>query len=94
MCTYITNFKFLYFWLNYSDKKNHIERILVAEKYIDHLLCMASEKLESGKLHLYLLLDSIPKDNNKYLVTLEAATALRSLNTFFFLKSKNTVLFT
>ena len=55
---------------------------------------MASEKLESDKLHLYLLLDSIPKDNNKYLVTLETATALRSQNTFFFLKSKNTVLFT
>ena len=55
---------------------------------------MASEKHESDKLHLYLLLDSIPKDNNKYLVTLEGATALRSQNTFFFLKSKNTVLFT
>ena len=94
MCTYITNLKFLYFWLNYSDKKNHIERILVAEKYIDHLFRMASEKHESDKLHLYLLLDSIPKDNNKYLVTLEGATALRSQNTFFFLKSKNTVLFT
>ena len=51
---------------------------------------MSSEKLESDKLQLHLRSDSTPKDNNKYLVPLEKATALRSQNAFFFLKSKNT----
>ena len=32
----------MYFWLNYCDE-NHIERITVAVKDIDHLFCLTSE---------------------------------------------------
>ena len=32
--------RFMYFWLNYSDKNNHIEKIISALKNIDQLLCM------------------------------------------------------
>ena len=45
---------FIYFWLNYCDG-NHIERIPVAVKNIDHLFRMASEIIEFDKLHLFLL---------------------------------------
>ena len=47
---------FIYFWLNYSDKINHIEGISVAVKNIDHLFHMASEILESDKLRLLFFL--------------------------------------
>ena len=33
---------FMYFWLKYCDENNHIERILVAVKNIDHLFNLAS----------------------------------------------------
>ena len=46
---------FMYFWLNYSDE-NHIERIPVAVKNIDHLFNLASEIIEADKLHLFLFL--------------------------------------
>ena len=29
--------KFMYFWLNYFGKNNHLERILLAVENIDHL---------------------------------------------------------
>ena len=37
---------FMYFWLNYSGGNNHIERIPVAVKNIDHLFHIASEILK------------------------------------------------
>ena len=40
---------FMYFWLNYFDK-NHIERISVAVKDIDHLFNMTSEIIEADNL--------------------------------------------
>ena len=46
----------MYFWLSYCDG-NHIERIPIVVKNIDHLFCMASEIIESDKLHLLLLSD-------------------------------------
>ena len=39
--------KFMCFWLNYSDKNNHLERIPTAMKNISHLFVIASELLES-----------------------------------------------
>ena len=36
---------FMYFWLNYYDK-NHIERIPIAVKNMDHLFRMACEIIE------------------------------------------------
>ena len=44
----------MYFLLNYCDN-NHIERIPIAVKNIDHLFHMASEIIESDRLHLFLL---------------------------------------
>ena len=37
--------RFMYIWLNYSDKKNYLEGITVAVKNIDHFLGMSSELL-------------------------------------------------
>ena len=37
---------FMHFWLNYCDE-NHIKRIPVAVKDIDHLFNMASEIIEA-----------------------------------------------
>ena len=56
----------MYFWLNYSNKNNHIERIPVAVKNIDHLFRMASEITESNKLHLFLFSGGTRFDDNKY----------------------------
>ena len=42
---------FMYFLLNYSDGNNHVERIPVAVKNINHLFRMASKILESDTLH-------------------------------------------
>ena len=33
--------KFMYFWLNYSDKSNHLKRISATVNNFDHLFCMA-----------------------------------------------------
>ena len=44
----------MYFWLNYSVRNNHIERIPVAVTNVDYFFYMPSELLESGKLHLFL----------------------------------------
>ena len=64
---------FMYFWLNYCDK-NHIERIPVAVKNIDHLFNLAREIIEAGRLHLFLFSDGTPIDDNEYLESLENGT--------------------
>ena len=66
---------FMYFWLNYCNE-NHIERIPVAMKNIDHLFNMANEIIEADKLHLFLLSDGTQIDNNEYLSSLENGTEL------------------
>ena len=66
---------FMYFWLNYCDK-NHIEKILVAVKNIDHLFNLASEMIGADNLHLFLLFDGTRIDNNEYLNSLEHDTEL------------------
>ena len=65
----------MYFWLNYCDK-NHIERIPVAVKNMDHLFNMASEISEADRLHLFLLSDGTWIDDNEYLSSLENGTKL------------------
>ena len=45
-------------WLNYCDRNNDIERLSLGVKNIYHLFRMASEIIESDKLHLFLLSDS------------------------------------
>ena len=66
---------FMYFWLNYCDK-NHIERIPVAVKNIDHLFNMASEIIKDDRLHLFLLSDGTQINDNEYLERLENGTEL------------------
>ena len=66
---------FMYFWLNYCDK-NHIEKIPLAVKNIDHLFNLASEMVDDDNLHLFLLFDGIRIDNNEYLSSLENDTEL------------------
>ena len=63
------------FWLNYCDE-NHIERIPVGVKNIDHLFHMASEIIEADKLHLFLLSDGTRIDENEYLSSLKNETEL------------------
>ena len=65
----------MYFWLNYCDK-NHIERIPVAVKNMDHLFNMASEISEADRLHLFLLSHGTWIDDNEYLSSLENGTKL------------------
>ena len=60
---------FMYFWLHYCDK-NHIEKILVAVKNINHLFNLASEMIGADNLHLFLLFDGTGIDNNEYLNSL------------------------
>ena len=66
---------FMYFWLNYCDK-NHIEKIPVAVKNIDHLFSLASEMIDADNLHLFLLFDGTRIDDNEYLSSLENGTEL------------------
>ena len=66
----------MYFWLNHSDKNNHMERIPVAMKNINHLFGMTSEIIESDKLFPFLTFDGTWIDDNKYLENLETATKL------------------
>ena len=66
---------FMYFWLNYCDK-NHIERIPIAVKDIDHLFRLASEIIEADRFHLFLLSDGTRIDDNEYLSNLENGTEL------------------
>ena len=65
----------MYFWLNYCDE-NHVERIPVAVKNIDHLFRMATEIIEADTLHLFLLSEGTRIDENEYLESLETATEL------------------
>ena len=60
----IKTINFMYFWLNYSDKSNHLENILVALKNIDDLFCVASDLLESDKQYLLLLSDGTQINDN------------------------------
>ena len=66
---------FIYFWLNYCNE-NHIERIPVGVKNIDHLLRMVNETIKADNLHLFLLSDGTRIDNNEYLESLKYGTEL------------------
>ena len=55
METFQNSVTFMYFWLNYCDK-NHIERIPIGVKNIDHLFNMASKMIEADNLHLFCFL--------------------------------------
>ena len=66
---------FMYFWLNYLNK-NHIERISVAVKDIDHLFNMTSEIIEADNLYLILLSVGTRIDDNGCLESLENGTEL------------------
>ena len=65
----------IYFWLSYCDK-NHIERIPIAVKDIDHLFRLASEIIDADRLHLILLSDGSRIDDNEQLESLENGTEL------------------
>ena len=65
----------MYFWLNFCDE-NHVERIPIAVKNIDHLFHLASEIIEADRLHLFLLSDGTRTDENEYLECLETASEL------------------
>ena len=67
---------FIQFWLNFCDRNNHIERIPVGVKNIDRLFRMASEMIESDKLHLLLISDCTLIEDNEYLESLETDTEL------------------
>ena len=75
MDTFQKTVTFMYFWLNYSDK-NHIERIPIGVKDIDHLFLLASEIIEADTLHLFLLSGGTRIDDNVYLESLENGTEL------------------
>ena len=83
---------FMYFWLNYCE--NHIERIPVAVKNIDHLFNLVSEIIKADRLHLFLLSDGTRLDDKEYLESLENDTELivcteeqiQKLSIFFELK--------
>ena len=62
----------IHFWLSYSDKDNHFDRILVAVKNVDHFFVC----LESDKLRLFLLLGGTLINDNKYLKSFENAAEL------------------
>ena len=65
----------MYFWLNYCDE-NHIKRIPVTVKNIDHLSNLASEMIKADRPHLFLLSDGTRIDDNEYLESLENDTEL------------------
>ena len=56
--------KLMYFWRNYSDISNHLERIQAFVKNIRHLLCMATELLKFDKLDLFLISGGTQIDGN------------------------------
>ena len=66
---------FMYFWLDYGNE-NHVKRIPVAVKNIDHLFRMASEIIEADRFHLFLLSDGTRIDDNEYLSSLENGAEL------------------
>ena len=60
----------MYFWSNYSDKNNRIEKIPVAVKIIDRLFCMASKLLEFDEQKLLLFSNGTQINNNENLESL------------------------
>ena len=42
----------MYFWLNYSDKNNNLDIILVAVTNVENFLFKRSELVESDKLYM------------------------------------------
>ena len=66
---------FMFFWLNCCDE-NHIKRIPIAVKNINHLFHLASEIIEADRLRLLLLPDGTRIDDNEYLESLENITVL------------------
>ena len=62
-------------WLNYCDE-NHVERIPIAVKNINHLFHLANEIIVVDRLHLFLLSDGTRIDENEYLSSLENGTEL------------------
>ena len=63
------------FWLNYCDE-NHVERIPIPVKNINHLFHLASQIMEADTLHLFLLSDGTQFDDNEYVESLENGTEL------------------
>ena len=61
---------FTYFWLKYCDQ-NHITRIPIAVENIDLLFRLASQKIKTDRLYLFLLSDGTQIDDNEYLESLE-----------------------
>ena len=66
---------FMYFCLNYCDE-DHVEKIPIAMKNIDHLFRMDSKITEADRFHLFLLSDGTRIDDNEYLESLENGTEL------------------
>ena len=66
---------FMYFWLNYCDE-NHVERIPIAVKIINHLFHLASEIMDADTLNLFLFFDGTRIDENEHLSSLESGTEL------------------
>ena len=64
---------FMHFQLNYCDE-NHVEKIPIAAKNINHLSDLASEIIEADRFHLFLLSDGTRIDDNEYLESLENGT--------------------
>ena len=65
----------MYFWLNHCDE-NHIERIPIAVENIGLLFRLASQKIKTDRLGLFLLSDGTRIDDNVYLKSLENGTEL------------------
>ena len=66
----------MYFWLNYCDENHHLERIPIDVKNIIHLFHLASEIIQADRLHLFLLSDGTPFDENEDLSSLEKGAEL------------------
>ena len=65
----------MYFWLHFCVE-NHIERIPVAVENIGHLFHLASQIIETDRLHLFLLSDGTRIDEDEYLSSMENGTEL------------------
>ena len=65
---------FMNFWLNYCN--DHIERIPISVKNIDHRFYLASEIIEADRLHLSLLSEGTQIDDNEYLESQKNGTEL------------------
>ena len=66
---------YIYLWLNYGDE-NHLERIPIAVKNINHLFHLANQIIEAYRLHLFLLSDGARIDEDEYLNSLKDTTEL------------------